>query len=109
VSGSDEQGGAAARSQRPTVTGTVVSDKMTSTIVVREGRLVKHGLYKKYVRRATKYHAHDPENTAREGDEVEIVQTRPLSKLKRWRLVRVVRRAAGSAPAAADAETEASS
>ncbi len=105
MSGSDEQGGETVRKQRPTVTGTVVSDKMQSTIVVREGRLVKHGLYKKYVRRATKYHVHDPENTAHTGDEVEIVQTRPLSKLKRWRLVRVVRRAAGSEPQSTEASS----
>jgi small subunit ribosomal protein S17 len=111
VSAPEQSGDTAAapsRGNRPTVTGTVVSDKMQSTIVVREERLVKHGLYKKFVRRATRFYAHDPEGEAHVGDEVEIRQTRPLSKLKRWRLVRVLRRAAGSTPDAAPSE-EASS
>jgi small subunit ribosomal protein S17 len=83
------------RSVRPTVTGKVVSAKMRDTIVVREERLVKHALYKKYVRRWSRYVAHDAGNSAREGDDVEIMQTRPLSKTKNWRLVRIVRRAPG--------------
>ena len=73
--------------------GVVVSDKMDKTIVVRRDVKVKHPLYKKYVRRSTKFVAHDEANQARSGDEVEIVQTRPLSKTKRWRLVRVLREA----------------
>jgi len=85
------------RSVRPTVTGTVVSAKMRDTIVVREDHPTKHPLYKKYMVRSTKYHAHDAGNTAAEGDVVEIMQSRPVSKLKRWRLLRVVRRAHGAA------------
>lgn len=85
-----------AREHRTTVTGTVVSTKMKDTIVVREERSVRHPLYGKYVRRATKYYAHDAGNTARDGDVVELVQTRPLSKLKNWRLVRIVRRGPGA-------------
>lgn len=81
------------RSSRPAVIGTVVSDKMDKTIVVSRDRKVLHPLYKKYVRRSTRLVAHDAENVARAGDEVEIVETRPLSKTKRWRLVRVLREA----------------
>jgi small subunit ribosomal protein S17 len=84
-----------ARDARPTVVGTVVSAKMKDTITVREERTVPHPLYGKYVRRATKYYAHDAGNTAHEGDTVEIAHTRPLSKLKNWRLVRIVRRGPG--------------
>ena len=76
-----------------TVTGTVVSDRMDKTITVRDERLVKHPLYGKYVRRSTKYKAHDERNEAREGDRVEILFTRPVSKTKSWRLLRVLRRA----------------
>lgn len=83
------------RSSRPTVTGTVISTKMQSTIIVREDRRVLHPLYKKYVKRSTKYVAHDADGTARDGDVVEITFTRPISKTKRWRLVRVVRAAPG--------------
>ncbi len=79
------------RGQRKTVVGEVVSSKMDKTITVREERLVKHPLYKKYVKRSTKYKAHDEQNTANAGDVVEIARTRPLSKTKNWRLVRVVR------------------
>ena len=79
------------RGMRRVVTGKVVSDKMDKTITVRQERLVKHALYGKYIRRATTYKAHDENNTARTGDVVEITSTRPLSKTKSWRLVRVVR------------------
>ena len=85
----------ATRDMRPTVIGTVVSNKMQKTIVVREDRQVRHPLYKKYIKRSSKYVAHDAEDTAREGDVVEITFTRPMSKSKRWRLVRVVRAAPG--------------
>lgn len=85
----------AKRPARPTVTGTVVSTKMKDTITVREEWTVRHPLYGKYIRRSTKYHAHDAGNTAREGDVVEIEHTRPISKLKTWRLLRIVRRSAG--------------
>jgi len=78
-----------------TVLGTVVSDKMDKTITVREERLVKHPVYGKYVRRATVYKAHDETNQAEVGDRVEILFTRPLSKSKSWRLLRIVRKASG--------------
>ena len=81
------------RNPRPGVTGTVVSDKMDKTIIVRRDVRVKHPLYGKYVRRSSKFVAHDEQNQARIGDEVELVQTRPLSKTKSWRLTRVVREA----------------
>ncbi|MDR1296167.1 MAG: 30S ribosomal protein S17 [Deltaproteobacteria bacterium] len=74
------------------MTGVVVSDKMDKTVVVLVSRLVKHPVYKKYVRRSSKFMAHDELNAARMGDTVEIVQSRPLSRLKRWRLIRVVTR-----------------
>jgi small subunit ribosomal protein S17 len=83
------------RSERRTLVGRVVSAKMKDTIVVTEERLVQHALYRKYMRKRTKYVAHDAGNTAHEGDEVEIMQTRPISKTKNWRLVRVVRRSHG--------------
>ena len=79
------------RGQRKTVQGRVVSDKMDKTITVRQERLVKHAMYGKYVRRATSYKAHDENNQARMGDLVEIALTRPISKTKNWRLVRVLR------------------
>ena len=75
--------------------GRVVSDKMDKTVTVLLERKVKHALYGKYIKRSTKYVAHDADSTARDGDLVEITFTRPLSKTKRWRLVRVVRAAPG--------------
>ena len=79
------------RGQRKTVVGRVVSDKMDKTITVADERMVQHPLYKKYVKRSTKYKAHDENNEAGIGDVVEIAYTRPLSKTKHWRLVRIVR------------------
>ena len=76
------------------VKGRVVSDKMDKTIVVRSERRVKHPRYKKYVRRYTTYYAHDEGNEAEIGDEVELGFTRPISKNKRWRLVRILQSAA---------------
>ena len=73
--------------------GTVVSDKGNKTIVVRVERQFLHPLLKKTIRRNKKYHAHDERNEAREGDTVEIVAIRPLSKTKRWRLMQVLERA----------------
>ena len=75
------------------LTGLVVSDKMDKTITVEIERRVKHPLYKKYVRRRTKLHAHDEENTCNMGDTVSIEQCRPLSKSKSWRLREVLERA----------------
>jgi small subunit ribosomal protein S17 len=74
--------------------GTVVSDKMNKTVVVLVNRLVKHPVYKKYIRRRSKFMAHDERNTAQMGDTVEIIQSRPLSRLKRWRLTKIVSRRA---------------
>jgi len=78
------------------VRGHVVSDKMDKTIVVRVERLVLHPMYKKYIRKFTKYYAHDEENVAKSGDTVEIYQARPLSKKKRWRLGEVLASKAGA-------------
>ena len=75
------------------LTGRVISDRMDKTITVEVERRVKHPLYKKYVRRRTKLHAHDEDNTCRIGDTVSIEQCRPLSKSKAWRLREVVERA----------------
>jgi small subunit ribosomal protein S17 len=74
--------------------GEVVSTKMAKTIVVEVSRRVPHPLYKRIVTRRKKFYAHDEESTARKGDVVRIVESRPLSRLKRWRLAEVVRRAA---------------
>lgn len=73
--------------------GKVVSDKMEKTVVIAVEDKTRHPLYGKTVRRTTKYKAHDEENTCRIGDEVKIMETRPLSKDKRWRVVEVLRRA----------------
>ena len=81
------------RKLRKTRVGKVVSDKMDKTIVVAIEDNVMHPLYKKIIKRTVKFKAHDEENAAHEGDKVEIMETRPLSKNKRWRLVRVVEQA----------------
>src|ERR1700692_3946769 len=91
------------RGQRRTVTGVVTSDKMNKTRRVEIPRLVKHAQYGKYIRRRTICHVHDENNESRAGDLVEIMETRPLSKLRHWRLLRVVRKAATSEPAPAPA------
>ncbi|HAZ27859.1 TPA: 30S ribosomal protein S17 [Candidatus Acetothermia bacterium] len=75
--------------------GRVVSNSMLKTVVVVEERLVEAPLYGKRLRRRTKYYAHDAERVARVGDVVRIEETRPLSRLKRWRLLEIVRRAQG--------------
>jgi len=72
--------------------GTVVSNKMEKSIVVRVERKVQHPLYKKYIKRTTKFMAHDPENTCNIGDTVKILETRPMSRRKRWRLLEVLER-----------------
>ena len=81
------------RGQRKTFQGKVISSKMAKTITVECSYLQKHPKYGKYVKRYTKLKAHDEEQKAKEGDVVEIQETRPLSKTKRYRLVRVVRAA----------------
>ena len=75
-----------------TFQGSVLSAKMDKTITVLVVRQVKHPLYKKYIRRSTKVHAHDEQNECREGDKVIIEECRPLSKNKSWRLVKVLDR-----------------
>ncbi|APZ44076.1 30S ribosomal protein S17 [Acidihalobacter ferrooxydans] len=75
------------------VVGRVVSDKMDKTITVLIERLVKHPVYGKYIRRSTKLHVHDEQNTCHIGDTVRISETRPLSKTKSWTLVEIVERA----------------
>ena len=72
--------------------GRVVSDKMDKTVVVLVERMEEHPLYAKRMKRSTRFHAHDENNEAREGDLVEIRETRPLSKTKRWRVARIVER-----------------
>ncbi|HTK68668.1 MAG TPA: 30S ribosomal protein S17 [Candidatus Eisenbacteria bacterium] len=74
------------------MTGTVVSDKMQKTIVVSIERLVKHATYGKYVRRRNKFKVHDEKNEAKVGDIVRFMETRPVSKDKRWRLLDFVQR-----------------
>lgn len=73
--------------------GVVVSDKMDKTIVVRVTRRIRHPLYGKEMSQSRKFHAHDEGNEAKVGDTVRIVESRPLSRLKRWRLVEIVERA----------------
>ena len=81
------------RPQRKTRTGFVVSAKMDKTVVVNTIQTVRHPLYSKIYKRNVKLYAHDEENDANVGDKVLISETRPLSKLKRWRIVEVVERA----------------
>ncbi len=88
-----------ARGKRRVAIGTVTSDKMNKTRRVEIPRLVKHRRYGKYIRRRTICHVHDEANESHRGDTVEIMESRPLSKTKHWRLVRVVTRAPGGTPA----------
>jgi small subunit ribosomal protein S17 len=81
------------RGKRKVLTGTVVSDKMDKTAVVSIERLVKHATYGKYVRRRNKFKVHDEKNECKIGDVIRFMETRPLSKDKRWRLVDFVQRA----------------
>ena len=81
------------RNLRKTRDGKVVSNKMDKTIVVAITDSVKHPLYKKIIKRTIKFKAHDENNTCNIGDRVEIMETRPISKDKRWRLVRVIEQA----------------
>lgn len=92
---SPEIGASAApvRGRRAEKIGIVASDKMQKTVVVRVDRLVKHPTYKRYVRRRTKFMAHNEIEGVSIGDQVRIVETRPLSARKRWRVVEVLRKA----------------
>ena len=87
------------RGKRRVETGVVTSDKMNKTRRVEIPRLVKHPRYGKYIKRRTICYVHDEQNEAHAGDTVEIMEARPMSKLKRWRLVRVVKKAPTQAAA----------
>jgi small subunit ribosomal protein S17 len=94
------------RGQRRVEVGVVTSDKMQKTRRVEIPRLVKHARYGKYIRRRTICHVHDEQNESRAGDTVEIMETRPLSKTKTWRLVRIVTKAPQAPVTAAEKPTE---
>jgi len=81
------------RGARKTRIGVVVSDKMDKTAVIAVERLIKHPVYKKYIKRTTKFKAHDQKNECQVGDIVKIMETRPLSKTKRWRVVEILEKA----------------
>ncbi len=81
------------RGRRKVRVGVVVSDRMDKTVVVAVERIMRHPLYGKTVKRTKKFHAHDENNECRVGDVVEIMETRPLSRTKRWRVWRVVQKA----------------
>ena len=85
----------AERGDRKTMVGTVVSDKANKTRVVQVVRRVRHPFYEKVMTKRSRFYAHDEGNESHEGDTVEIVSTRPLSRLKRWRLVRIIKAATG--------------
>lgn len=89
----EQQSNGQARAMRKTRVGLVVSDKMQKTVVVAIERRVAHPVYGKMMLRTTKLKAHDEENSAKQGDTVRIMETRPLSKDKRWRVVEIVERA----------------
>jgi small subunit ribosomal protein S17 len=82
------------RGKRKTLTGVVSSDKMDKTVVVMVNRLVLHPVYKKYIRKKKKVKAHDERNQCRVGDKVLLIETRPLSKEKHWRVKEILERAA---------------
>ncbi|HLA65907.1 MAG TPA: 30S ribosomal protein S17 [Acidimicrobiia bacterium] len=81
------------RGRRKVRTGVVVSDARDKTVTVEIGDAVRHPIYRKTVRSTTRLHAHDELNDARKGDTVKVMETRPLSKTKRWRVVEIVERA----------------
>ena len=81
------------RNLRKTRVGYVVSDKMDKTVVIAIQDNVKHKVYSKIIKRTTKIHAHDEKNECNIGDKVEVMETRPLSKTKRWRLVQIIEKA----------------
>ncbi len=81
------------RGNRKTMVGEVISDRMDRTVVVLVQRIVKHPLYQKYIRRRARYKVHDPKNDCHVGDRVLIIENRPLSREKRWRVMEVLERA----------------
>lgn len=78
------------RGHKKTQTGVVVSDKMDKTVVVKVDRIVKHPVYNKYIKRSAKYKAHDEENQCKVGDRVQIIESRPLSKEKCWKVRQIL-------------------
>ncbi len=87
-----KEGTTQTRGKRKVFQGVVLSDKMDKTIVVAVTRLVRHPLYPKVFKKTTKFKVHDEFNEAKTGDIVEIMETRPLSKTKHWRLVRIIKK-----------------
>ena len=81
------------RGNKRLITGVVISDKMEKTIIVRTERLVKHQVFKKYIRRHVKYKAHDERNECKAGDKVLIMESRPISREKRWRVREILEKA----------------
>ncbi len=81
------------RGNKRQVVGKVISDKMDKTVVIQVEKLVKHTLYKKYIKRQNKFTAHDENNECRIGDKVVITESRPLSRMKRWRVSGIVEKA----------------
>ena len=81
------------RSNKMSIKGVVVSSKMDKTIVVRAERLVKHAVFHKYMKRYVKYKAHDEQNSCKVGDKVLIIESRPLSREKRWRMLEILDKA----------------
>jgi small subunit ribosomal protein S17 len=82
--------------RRKVLLGEVVSNRMQKTITVRVERRLRHPIYERVVKRSKKFHAHDENNQCQIGDQVRIIETRPLSKTKRWRLLEIVRRQVGT-------------
>ena len=91
---------------RSSKVGQVVSCAGNKTIVVEVTRRVQHPLYQRFINRSKKFHAHDEQNQCQVGDHVRIVETRPLSRLKRWRFREILYRKAGLAPSPSEPETE---
>jgi small subunit ribosomal protein S17 len=81
------------RTKKKELMGLIVSDKMDKSVVVQVERFIQHKMYKKYIKQYKKYHAHDEKNECRIGDAVKIIETRPLSKLKRFRVTEIVKKA----------------
>jgi len=91
-----EQATTESRGRQQVKIGTVVSNKMDKTVIVKVTNTVMHRLYHRYMKRTSKFYAHDPENTCHVGDQVRIVSARPLSHLKRWRVDEILKRVEGA-------------
>jgi small subunit ribosomal protein S17 len=81
------------KGKRKELKGLVISDKMEKSVIVQVERYIQHKVYKKFIKRYKKYHAHDETNACSIGDEVQIIETRPLSKLKRFRVTQITKKA----------------